>query len=137
MRNCFILLAFIAIVSFPALAGSPHPQASNGNGAPKYDLATEAKIAGVVQEVKTYQCKISGALGTHLLVKTDSGEVIEVHVGATKFMNNYGFTFNVGDKVTIVGSKVKFDGKDTIIARTLEREDMNMTFRDPQGKPLW
>ncbi len=126
-----LLLAGLAAIAFAAQAPKP------ANNAPKYDVATETTVKGVIQDVKSYQCPISGTVGTHLILKTSDGQEIEIHLGATKYMTDYSFLFKPGEQVTVVGSKVKFEGKDVIIARTLDREDMFMTFRDKNGKPLW
>jgi hypothetical protein len=45
--------------------------------------------------------------------------------------------FARGDKVEVVGSKVKFNGSDAIIARELTRGQDTFTFRDKDGKPVW
>ena len=133
MKNFKLALTFLAclaVASFAAQAPKPAPNA------PKYDVATEVTVKGVVQDVKDYDCPISGTMGSHVILKTDAG-LVEVHIAATKFMTDYSFIIKPGDKITIVGSKVPFEGKDVIIARTLDREDITMTFRDKNGKPLW
>ncbi len=133
MKNFQLALALLACLTAASLASqAPKPDPK----APKYDVATEVTVKGVVEDVKDYECPISGTMGSHVILKTDTGPV-EIHIAATKFMKDYSFIIKPGDKITIVGSKVQFDGKDVIIARTLDREDITMTFRDKNGKPLW
>lgn len=105
--------------------------------APKYDPAAEVSIKGVVQEVKDFQCPVSGGMGAHLVVKTDKGPVT-VHLALSKFLSEYGFGFAKGDEVQIIGAKAKVGGdEDAILARQVERGNQTFTFRDKKGKPLW
>jgi isocitrate/isopropylmalate dehydrogenase len=119
-----------------ALALAASSMQATGN-APKYDKATEATISGVITAVKDYQCPISGTMGAHITIKPEVGPEIEVHVAATKYVKDYEMVFAAGDKVDVVGSKVKFNGVDTIIARELTHGQDTYTFRDKEGKPVW
>ncbi len=115
------------------------PAASLAQKVPKvkYDPATETKISGTIEEVKEFQCPVSGALGYHLVLKT-GGQPDVVHVAASKFMKEYEITFAKGDQVQVVGVKVKLEsGEDAILAREIVRGQSTFTFRDKAGKPLW
>jgi len=94
-------------------------------------------LAGTIVDIKDYQCPISGTLGQHITLKSEQDPAIEIQVAAVKYLKNYQMVFAKGDKVGIVGSKVKFEGADTIIARELTRGQDTFTFRDQPGKPLW
>jgi hypothetical protein len=132
MQRRFILavssLAFLTV----ALAWAQAP----GN-TPKYDLGNEVTIKGVVQEVKDFQCPVSGGMGAHLVVKTDKG-LVTVHLALSKYLSEYGFNFAKGDQVEILGAKAKVgDDENAILARKIERGNQTFTFRDKHGKPLW
>jgi hypothetical protein len=101
-----------------------------------YDPGTELKISGIVQNVESFYCPISGAQGTHLLVATDKG-VIQVHVAPTDYLREKNLSFQKGDRVEIVGSKMRFAGRDAVVARTVSRDDMSLSFRKADGKPVW
>jgi len=132
MKRRFILAAGILVLFTVALAWAQAPAS-----APKYDLANEVTIKGVVQEVKDFQCPVSGGMGAHLVVKTDKGTVT-VHLALSKFLSEYGFGFAKGDEVVIVGAKAKVgDDENAILARKVERGNQSFTFRDKNGKPLW
>jgi hypothetical protein len=45
--------------------------------------------------------------------------------------------FNKGDEIEVTGSKVKFNGTDTILAREITRGQDSFVFRDENGKPVW
>jgi hypothetical protein len=126
----FLIVAFAAAVT-PALAAGP------GTGVPKYDPSTESVFKGTVQEVRERQCPVSGGMGSHIVLKLQDGGVIEVHLASTKFMKDFELVFNVGDEVEVTGSKVMFEGVETIFAREVKRGTDVFVFRDKEGKPVW
>jgi DNA/RNA endonuclease YhcR with UshA esterase domain len=103
---------------------------------PKYDVSKEAKFKGTVDEVKDRECPISGALGSHLMVKIDN-KVYEVHVAPTKTIKSYEIVFQKGDEVEITGIKSIFQGVDALLVREIKRGSDTFVFRDPKGKPIW
>ncbi|HYN16084.1 MAG TPA: hypothetical protein VES66_09905 [Terriglobales bacterium] len=132
MKRRFILAGGILVVLTVTLTWAQAPAS-----APKYDLANEVTIKGVVQEVKDFQCPVSGGMGAHLVVKTDKGTVT-VHLALSKFLSEYGFGFAKGDEIQIIGVKAKVgDDENAILARKIERGNQSFTFRDKTGKPLW
>lgn len=132
MKRRFILavgVIFLVAMS-PAWAQAPA-------SVPKYDISNEVTIKGVVEEVKDFQCPVSGGMGAHLIVKTDKG-LVTVHLALSKFLSEYGFNFAKGDEVVITGVKAKVgDDENSILARKIDRGNQSFTFRDKQGKPLW
>lgn len=104
---------------------------------PKYDRSTEAVFQGTVQEVRDRQCPVSGGIGTHLVIKLADGKLIEVHVSTTHFVHEYELVFRPGDIVEVTGSKVKFEGVETIFVRKIKRGTEEFLFRDENGKPIW
>jgi hypothetical protein len=111
--------------------------AEGPGGAPKYNPANEVTLKGVVQEVKDFQCPVSGGMGAHLVVKAEKGPVT-VHLALSKFLSEYGFGFAKGDEVQIIGAKAKVgDDENAILARQVERGNQVFTFRSKDGKPLW
>jgi DNA/RNA endonuclease YhcR with UshA esterase domain len=132
MKRRTILAVGILVILAVTLAWAQAPASS-----PKYDLANEVTIKGVVQEVKDFQCPVSGGMGAHLVVKTDKGTVT-VHLALSKFLGEYGFGFAKGDEIQIIGVKATVgDDENAILARKIERGNQTFTFRDKNGKPLW
>ena len=131
MKRRFVIAAGILfLATLPAWAQAPA-------SAPKYDIGNEVTIKGVVQQVKDFQCPVSGGMGAHLVVKTDK-DPVTVHLALTKFLSEYGFGFAKGDEVQIIGAKAKVgDDENAILARQVERGNQTFTFRDKKGKPLW
>lgn len=109
-----------------------------GNGdAPKYDVTKEVTVKGAVEEVVDHNCPVSGGMGAHFMLKMADGSIIEVHLAPTKFVKSYELVFAKGDQVEVVGSKVNFEGKDTILAKQITRGQDSFVFRDDKGKPVW
>ena len=132
MKQRFVPVVGILFLITVTLAWAQAPAS-----APKYDLAKEVTIKGVVQEVKDFQCPVSGGMGAHLVVKTDKG-LVTVHLALSKFLSEYGFAFAKGDEVEVTGVRAKVgDDENAILARKVERGNQTLTFRDKAGKPLW
>lgn len=131
MKTWLLAVAMVLVISaWPAFSQQ------KGN-VPKYDVAQEVTVKGVVNDVVDRTCPVSGGLGSHLILKLAGGDMIEVHLAPTKFVKNYELVFAKGDQVEVVGSKVNFEGKDTIFARQITRGTDSFVFRDDKGKPVW
>jgi len=104
---------------------------------PQYDLANEIKVRGMIEDIKEFQCPVSGTVGYHIVLR--SGEQPHmVHVAASRFMKEYEISFAKGDEIQVLGSKVKLEGhEEAILAREITRGQNTYAFRDKQGRPLW
>ncbi len=113
------------------------PQLSAGKASgPKYDPTTEVKIKGVVTEAKDFECPVSGGMGAHLTLKAGEKSVL-VHIALSKFLKDYDMSFEKGQEIEVIGSKVMMDGEEVILARQIIRGQSTFTFRDEKGKPYW
>lgn len=101
-----------------------------------YDQTTLEKVDGLVVDTRDYNCPVSGTVGSHITVKADGGD-IEVHLAPASFMKQYEIAIRKNDKVTIFGSRITFDGKPALIARSVVVGRDTFNFRDPKGRPLW
>ncbi len=128
--HVIILIMALAAVSFPAFA-------AQNQAVPKYNPATEATFKGTVEEVRDRACPVSGGMGSHVVLKLGDGSTIEVHLATARFVKTYELVFNKGDQLEVVGSKVKFEGVDTVFAREVRRGTDTFVFRDKDGKPIW
>ncbi len=106
----------------------------------RYDATTviefKATILGFRETAKTAPLD-----GLYLMVKTDpvglKAETFEVYVGPTDFVKAFDATFAKGDKIEVIGSKVKLDGVDLILAREVTRKQTTLILRDKTGEPFW
>jgi len=102
---------------------------------PKYDLHTETKMKGTVEEVKL-PAKGSEKEVVHLLMKNGDG-VVDLYFCPKSFMDDMGVSFSKGDELAFTGSKVKYDGADLILAREVLKGSDTLVLRDDKGNPVW
>jgi hypothetical protein len=133
-RVTLIVVTALSVAIVPAAVGQKtEPRVT----VPKYDPANEATFKGTVLESRDHECPVSGGMGSHLILKLLEGKTIEVHLAATRFVKSYGLVLNKGDQVDVVGTKVQFEGKDTIFAREVTRGTETFAFREKNGTPIW
>ena len=132
MKTCwvFFLMVVVTIGMVPVFAGQ------TPGAVPKYNPSIEAVFKGIVVDVVDRQCPVSGGMGSHVVLKLEDGSTIEVHLASTKFVKSYDLVFSKGDKIEVTGSKVKFEGVDTIFAREVKRGEDTFVFREKDGKPV-
>lgn len=139
MKTSHIIVLILAVfalvlIAAPAVVGQKsEPRVA----VPKYDPAAEATFKGTVEAVRDRECPMSGGMGSHLILRLAAGNTIEVHLASTKFVKAYDLVFNKGDVVSVVGTKVQFEGVETIFAREVTRGSDTFSFRDKDGKPIW
>lgn len=121
---------FAVLCSSPAIAqdGQKVPP-------PKYDLKTESKMKGIVEELKL-PAKGSERVAAHLLVK-DGADMLDVYLCPESFLKDLGVSFSKGDEIAFTGSKIKEEGSDLILAREVVRGTDTLVLRDDKGGPVW
>jgi hypothetical protein len=132
--------AFLGILIMLLLAGAGSVISQEKNTPPQntytYDLSTQHTVSGSVIGGRDFQCPVSGTLGSHITVKTETG-AIEVHLAPTSFIKQYEILIRKDDNVTVVGSRIMFEGKPALIAKSIVIGRDTYNFRDPKGRPLW
>jgi hypothetical protein len=134
MKRTASLLATIAIALCVSLltlcAWAQKPIANPG---PKYDLTNEVKIKGVVESVKLDE---RPGEGTHLILKTGV-ETLLVHVAPEGFLKDLDVSFNKGDQLEIIGSRLKTEEGPEILVKEITRDNNTLTIRDGKGIAVW
>ena len=102
---------------------------------PKYDLHTEAKMKGVVEEVNLPP-KGNDKEVIHLIVKSDA-DAVDIYLCPQSFLKDMGVSFSKGDEVGLTTSKVKQNGADLLLAREIVRGNETLVLRDDKGIPVW
>ena len=102
---------------------------------PKYDLHTETKTKGVVDEVNLLP------FGTRKdfteLIITSGADRVHIYVCPKPFQEEMGIRFSKGDEIAVTGSKVKQEASDMILAREVVKGTDTLLFRDDKGNPVW
>lgn len=127
-------IALAALLSMLTLA----QQGMGGRkGSPHYNPKTEVTVKGTVQEVKEYPSQGGGSrTGIHVILRTDNGS-LDVHLGPTDYWKKNGFELIKGDSIEVIGSKIKVDDAEFIIAREVKKGDKAVTLRNSEGVPAW
>ena len=125
----------VVLGAMRAYAQSGPGQMTGCPGCPMYDPKAEATITGTIQEVKEVP-GLGRGMGTHLTIKAGN-DPYDVHVGPTWYLTQEKFAFAKGDQVEVIGSRVKYQGADVVIARQIKKDGGTLTLRDSQGVPLW
>jgi hypothetical protein len=127
---CLVFPAVAFLCSLPLVAQKPQDTSQ-----PKYDLHSESKMKGAVEEVKLPP-KGSEKEIAHLLVKTAT-ETIDVYLCPKSFLDDMGVSFSKGDEIALTGSKVKQGAADLILAREVVKGTDTLVLRDEKGNPVW
>jgi len=125
-------LTLLLISSGAALAQKPAPEET---GLPKYDLHTEMKTKGVVDEIKLMPVGTRKDF-TELIIKSGEDK-IQIYVCPKPFEDEMGITFSKGDEIAVTGSKVKQEESEIVLAREMLRGTDTLLFRDDKGNPVW
>jgi len=124
------LPAIALLCTAPLLA-----QKTQETGPPKYDVHTETKMKGTVEEVKLPP-QGSEKEVAHLLVKTGT-DTADVYLCPKSFLDDMGVSFSKGDEIALTGSKVKQGEADLVLAREVVKGTDTLVLRDDKGKPVW
>ena len=100
-----------------------------------YDLKTELKIKGIVDDVKLVGTDAKTRV-TRLVMKSGD-ESNEFYVCPASFLGDMGVSFAKGDELEITGSKVKHDATEEILVRKIVKGNDTLVLRDEKGKPYW
>jgi hypothetical protein len=125
-----ILLVIAVVCALPLIAEKP--QETNR---PKYDLSTESKMNGTVQEVKL-PAKGNEKEIAHLLVKIGA-DTFDVYLCPKAFLDDMGVNFTPGEEIVLTGSRIKQGETELILAREVVRGNDTLVLRDEKGNPIW
>ena len=102
---------------------------------PKYDISTETKMKGTIEDIKLPP-KENGKEIAHLLLKTGT-DTADVYLCPASFLDDMGVSFSKGDEINLTGSKIKQGDADLILAREVVRGTDTLVLRDSKGNPVW
>src|SRR5258708_13119878 len=91
-------------------------------------MQTEGKTKGVVDEVRLVPWGAKKEV-TELILKIGDDKV-RISVCPKPFQEEMGISFSKGDEIAIIGSKVKQEGAEVILAREMIRGPDALVFRD-------
>ena len=131
LRVLSIPLFFFACVPLGLSQKAPPANSS----LPKYDLQTEAKADGVIDEVN--QLSVGTRKDFTELIITSGADKLHIYVSPKPFQEEIGVNFAKGDRIAVTGSKVKQEASEVILAREMVKGTDTLMFRDNKGNPVW
>lgn len=130
-----VLVRIALFLLLSVSAGLAQKTAQEEGGLPKYDLHTEMKTKGVVDEIKLLPVGTRKDF-TELIIKNGEDK-IQIYVCPKPFQDEMGISFSKGDEIAVTGSKVKQEESDVILAREMLKGTDTLLFRDDKGTPVW
>ncbi len=140
MRSLSILLSPMVLSALLLAASGKDPVKGPVKDAPKpaaeprYDTATVIDVPATVEEVR--EVKTAPMKGQHLTVKTEK-ETLDVYLGPAEFVKIFEVNFAKGDQIRVIGSRVKVDGADVVLAREVRKGEVSLLLREANGEPNW
>jgi hypothetical protein len=126
----------VAVIAVLLLTFGMKPGGRSEQGAALYNIGTETTMKGTVRALEDYTCPVSeNEIGRHLRLQTATG-MMEVHLAPARVMRSQKFSFAPGDQIEVLGSKVKIQSEESIIAREVTRGNDSFFIRDREGKLL-
>lgn len=131
-----MVFAVVVIAVLLLTMGFSFHRPVTAQGAALYNPANEVVVKGLVQEVQEFDCPVSeGDLASHVMLKTPDG-VLQIHLAPVRILASHMLRFVPGDQIEVVGSKIRLDGKNGVIAREISRGNETVIFRDHEGNLL-
>lgn len=134
MKPLLLALTIAGIVTFfsdpDAYARQCCGGSGDGRGWKNYDKATVESVTGIITGIKTYDRG-----GIHVTLKTEKG-TIDVHLGPASYLEKK-ISIAKGEKISVTGSRVTYNGAAAIIAREVEKGGVKVQLRKDDGTPLW
>ena len=128
-------IAWISITALSACLATVTDKAVKLIEDPRYEVATVIDVDATVMDLREVP-RNNPMSGLHLTVKIES-ETVDVYLGPADYLKDFEITFAKGDKLEIIGSKVKFGGVHIVLARQVRRDETTLYLRDAKGKPHW
>lgn len=128
-RAFWILLAVAALVTAPVLAAPPAKH-------PDYNPSAEVTLKGKAAEV-TVKPDWMGDKSVNILLDTPDKKKVHVDIAPNDFITLMGLVLSTGDDLEITGSWVKMNGEDVLLARQIRKQNVVISVRGPNGKPVW
>lgn len=100
-----------------------------------YNRGTETTLDGTIEDIRVYS-RPGAEATTHATLRTQDG-AMTVLLGPLQFINERGVALQDGDRVRVTGSRVEFEGQDTLIARQIVKDGNSVLMRNEAGQPLW
>lgn len=97
-------------------------------------------LSGTLTSIETQPCEGgtgSGAVGTHLVIKTEKGVLLTVDLGWAKAVESIVKQLAIGKTVNASAFRTDKMPKDRYVAKSLTFDDKTVQLRDDNLRPYW
>lgn len=108
---------------------------SNRNSNRLYNPETITTVRGSIVQIDNINIRNYPIV--RLKLALNEKDFIYIHTSPYFYMEKNKWSFRIGQGLEVIGSKVKYENNDVIIAKTINSEGKTYKFRDDQGNPLW
>ena len=138
-------LVAVGVLTFVGIGISSGAFGQKGMGdaegiARQADKPEVVQLSGTISEVKTEPCKKTtgpSQEGTHIVLKTSSGEAVEIHLGPADEVGKIVKNLAVDQQVSVAAFRTEKLPKNAFVARTLTVDDKPIELRDTDLRPVW
>lgn len=131
-------LVAVAWLAMPAYA---QRGAGESTGVARQATSPElTEVTGTIREVKDAPCESTtgGATrGTHLLLATEDGRVLNIHLGPSAFVGFAVDQLNTGKSIVASVFRTEKLPAENFVAKSLTVEGRTITLRDDTLRPVW
>jgi hypothetical protein len=127
----WIAVALIGFVGTTGTLGQGTTETS-----PSYDAKAEIVLKGKVSSVAAIPDWM-GRNGVNVTLETPESVMVHVDTAPAEFLKMLDFALVAGDDLEVLGVWAKWDGHRVFLARTMTRDRVAVSVRDPQGRPIW
>ncbi|GAA5520202.1 hypothetical protein LQ318_00655 [Aliifodinibius salicampi] len=103
----------------------------------QFDPDNVEEFEGNILEIITESSQNHEKRGVILIVETENKKIIPVHLGPEWYISHQQSRLKDGQKVRVVGSRVKYEDNPAIIAAQIEHGNSKLILRDEKGRPRW
>lgn len=103
---------------------------------PRYDPALVVDWPVTLTEVRDNYDE-NGLSGVWLLTRTETDAPLDVYLGPAAYVKQFEISFAKGDRLQVIGSKVKVAGSSLVLAREVRKGSATLYLRDRDGNPFW
>lgn len=126
----------IAAVAALMLVAASTPVVGQRPASGNYDTATVQTVSGTVIRIDTIAGRGGAEGGVHVQLRTDN-DTLPVRLGPAWYVGEQSMKLAAGDRLTVRGSRVTYEGKPAIIAATVTKGTAELKLRDASGRPAW
>lgn len=101
-----------------------------------FDTQKIETIKGTITAISSYTIPDGAVKGVQLTINND-GNPITVHLGPEWYIQNQAKQFEIGEKVTVKGSHVDFEGSPVLLALAVVMDSHMLVLRSASGAPVW